>query len=269
MPEKAFGQPWTRTEALRLPSRNGISWVPLPGDWPPALSGGLSARRGGVSRGNLNSLNFGSRVGDSPELIDENLRRLSLAVGVNLLEAARVHLQHGRSVLEVDSPGLAGSADAMVTREPDLPLAATVADCLPLLLAADGRAVGIAHCGWRGILSGVAPAVVKALVRLSGRPAAGLRAWIGPGIGPCCFNVSAEVALRFPPEVRIGWRGWQRESRVDLPRLLRHQLEQAGLGPGRIQEAGLCSACRRDLFYSHRRDRASTGRMLAWIMRGS
>lgn len=243
----------------------GITWIPLPGDWPASVRGGVSARRGGVSSGPLQSLNLGTRVGDRPENVRENLARLSRAAGIDLKAAARIQLAHGAAVLHADRRGILGTADAMYTTSPGLPLALTVADCLPLLLCAGERAVALAHCGWRGIVAHVAASSVAALCDLPGIAACDLRAWIGPGIGPCCFRITEELRASFPREVRRSTAdgGYQ----IDLPRLLRRDLIASGVPDAQISDAGMCTACARETFYSHRRDEGRTGRMLAWIVR--
>ncbi len=251
--------------ANRIRTTDGIAWVPLPTGWPPRVRGGVSARLGGASAGPLASLNLGTRTGDDPARVADNLARLSRAVNLPLIRAARAHLQHRARTLVADRPGLAGEADALVTATPGLPLAVTVADCFPLLLAAGREAVGIAHCGWRGVLAGIAQSVTRELTRVAGAPASEVRAWIGPGIGPCCFCVSAEIASRFPSGVRRANTGPQEGCHVDLAALIRRELVAAGIPAAQISSAGLCTACNPALFYSHRRDRGRTGRMLAFV----
>ncbi len=239
-------------------------------NWPGDARGGVTTRRGGESRGPWSSLNLGGRTGDDPGVVARNLDRLSEATGLPLARAARIGLVHGARVVAVDRGGPAGRADGLVTTRPEVVLALTVADCYPLLLAAEGRAVGIVHCGWRSAIDGIAGRAVARIVEESRVPAARLHAWIGPGIGACCFEVGAEVADRFPEDVRHT-RPTPRGDRthIDLTAFLRLELQGAGLPDERISAAGRCTACEPETFYSHRRDRGVTGRMLAWIVRKS
>ncbi len=153
----------------------------------------------------------------------------------------------------METAGRAGEGDALFTTTPQLPLAVFTADCLPIVLEADGGA-GIAHAGWRGVEARVISRLREAM------EAAGLRvvrAALGPGIGPCCFEVGPEVAARFGR-----WESatdWGTPS-VDLWSAAADQLD--GLD---IWAAGTCTHCNSS-FLSHRRDR-TTRRMagLAWM----
>lgn len=246
-------------------SPDGLRWLPTPTDWPAAVRGGVSTRLGGASTGALRSLNVGTRVGDRPENIATNLARLARAVGTDLTSAARIELAHGADVLRADRGGLLGTADAVYTTHPKRPLALTVADCLPLLLCAGDQSIALAHCGWRGSVARLAAATVAALRAVPGAETAGLRAWIGPGIGPCCFRITEELKASFPDAV-IRTHAGDGALYADLPELLRRDLVEAGVAPAAITLSGICTACRPEFFYSHRRDVGKTGRMLAWIV---
>jgi hypothetical protein len=165
---------------------------------------------------------------------------------------AVVRQVHGAGVVAVDCPGDAGEADALWSATPSLPLAVFTADCLGVALRAEW-AVGVAHAGWRGVEAGVVPALIEAM-RAAG--AAPVEAVIGPGIGPCCFEVGAEVADRFPAHVaRTRWGSVS----VDLAAAVTGQL-----GRIPVTRAGGCT-CHESGYHSHRRDGTSM-RMaaLAW-----
>lgn len=145
--------------------------------------------------------------------------RSAISEALGLSDAwATVRQVHGGEVLRADAPGEAGEADALWTTEPDLPLTVFTADCFGVVLHAD-EAVGVAHAGWRGADAGV-------VVNLRRQMAAGghepRRAEIGPGIGPCCFEVGPEVAERFADVT--GETDWGTDS-VDLPAAILRQLE--------------------------------------------
>jgi hypothetical protein len=156
-------------------------------------------------------------------------------------EWAIVRQVHGTEVLVADRPGRLGEADGIITTHPGLPLAVATADCLPVVLSGAGG-VGIAHAGWRGAAAGVVAAVRTALADAGAPPS---RAAIGPGIGPCCFEVGPEVAARF--EGHTGTTTWGTTS-VDLPGAVSRQLE--GL------EVWRSDACTHhdESFHSFRRD---------------
>lgn len=169
---------------------------------------------------------------------------------------AYVRQVHGPVVVRVEKPGLQGEADAMVTNAPMLPMAVAVADCVPVVLEGDGAA-GIAHAGWRGAAAGVVAAVIREMEEL-GSPAQ--RAAIGPGIGPCCFEVGPEVAARFDGFVRS--TTWGTPS-VDLVAALRAQL-----GGITVWVSPECTYCGEG-YHSFRRDRTKQRQVaVAWVPSG-
>jgi len=168
---------------------------------------------------------------------------------------------HGAAVLAA-RPGACGPGDALLTAERGLALAIATADCVPVLLAGDS-AVAAVHAGWRGLVAGVLGA---ALDRLPGA-ANGVRAWIGPAIGPCCYEVGEEVAQAFIDSDRgaavVRRGGWPRPH-LDLH--LAARLELAARGVGEIHALAVCTRCTPTL-WSYRRDGAAAGRNLAFIWR--
>lgn len=186
-----------------------------------------------------------------------------------------VHLRqiHSRRVWTVGEAGLSSHSegDALVSRSAGLALSVRVADCAPVVLAADdASAIGIVHAGWRGAAAGVAGAAVQALCTLAGCPPEQVHAALGPSLGRCCFEVGPEVAVRFASEliIRDGSR-----LLLDLPGTLAIQLEAAGLAPGRIdRRAAVCTLCNRGApeglsFYSHRGSSGGPGRNIAFIVK--
>jgi polyphenol oxidase len=208
-------------------------------------------RFGGVSESPYDSLNVSGKVGDDPEAVDQNLAIIREAVGGR--PAAWVRQVAGDAVLRVNEGGLAGEADALITNEPDLCLSVAVADCVPVALVGEWE-VGMVHSGWRGTLAGVAGKAAREL----GGP--GVRAYIGPSIRRCCYEVSGDLAEKFAAEfgskvVSGRYLSLQSAIRIDLQR--------AGV---EVHDLGLCSGCRPDLFYSHRKQGPLTGRNLASVV---
>jgi YfiH family protein len=174
---------------------------------------------------------------------------------------AKAKLEHGVGWTTVESPGTYASHDALLTRVAGLPLWLTVADCLPVAFSA-GAWVGLAHCGWRGTAGGLAAIVA---VEIGARAATGIadvRAWIGAGIGECCYEVGPDVAARFPAET-IHAAG--DSMRLNLSRAVQISLMEAGVPAASIHASELCTACRADLFFSYRRDGPRSGRMAAVV----
>jgi YfiH family protein len=171
---------------------------------------------------------------------------------------------HSNRVLLVESPGPQGEGDALISNRPGISLAIRTADCLPILIADPrNRAVAAIHAGWRGVVSEIAPKSVNAMCQQFGSKPEDLVVAIGPGIGPCCFEVGPEVAVQFGPffpELNLSGR-----TKVDLVETTCRQLRRNGVGLGQISTSSLCSCCNPELFESYRRDRDAAGRMVATI----
>lgn len=168
---------------------------------------------------------------------------------------AVVRQVHGSDVVQVWAPGETGEADALWTTERGLPLAVFTADCYGVVLDAPG-AVGVAHAGWRGAVSGVVDRLRQEMTHAGHSP---VRATVGPGIGPCCFEVGPEVAEKFEPR-HVTETSWGITS-IDLPGVLAAQLEGV--------EPWFTDACtfHEDRWLSHRLD-GTTDRMAAigWLV---
>jgi purine-nucleoside/S-methyl-5'-thioadenosine phosphorylase / adenosine deaminase len=205
----------------------------------------FSTRRGGVSEGPFASLNLGRKLGDVPERVDENRRRLCAEVGV---EPDRLTLNYQRHTAQVNR-AVAGrrgeTGDGLWTDEPELPLLALGADCALIGLArvnGDRPAAAVLHAGRIGLLAGVVEAGVAAL-------GGGVAAVIGPTIGPCCYEVGEEVAgpfrARFGADVVSG-------RKLDLWTSAERALREAGCAS--VERLDLCTSCDADRFFSYRRD---------------
>lgn len=167
-------------------------------------------------------------------------KRLSSALGISS-EWATVSQVHGSEVMEVTAPGNAGVADALWTRTRGLPIAVLTADCLGVVLIAEGG-VGVAHAGWRGVDAGVVDRLREEMSSVGVDP---IRAYVGPGIGPCCFEVGPEVAERFPGATSR--TTWETVS-VDLATALGAQLSGVA-----VYSVVACTM-HEDAWYSHRED---------------
>jgi hypothetical protein len=246
-----------------------LSIDPILPDWPAPtqVRAYVTTRAGGVSTGAFAALNLAEHVGDVPQAVAENRARLRAELQ---LPTAPLWLSqvHGCDVAVADATGaslVAPVADAAVTSRPGQVLAVLTADCLPVLLCdRAGRSCAAVHAGWRGLERGVLEAAVKQLHV----PPAALLAWLGPAIGPECFEVGPEVRAAF-----VGADAGAAEAFVsgagdrwfaDLFTLARRRL--AALGVTEVSGGGLCTASDPGRFYSYRRD-GRTGRMatLIWL----
>ena len=221
----------------------------------PGARVAFSTRNGGVSDGPYRSLNLGILTDDDPARVTDNRRRLAGSVGLAPEAVAMVWQVHGAELAEWSEPPRRGGyavpgatlqqADGHLTDLAGVGLLILGADCLPVALAGRGR-VAMLHCGWRGLAAGI---VERAVARFAEPPAAA----IGPGIGRCCYEVGSEVLAAFED---LG--GVANGRMLDLPAVARALLEASGVS--RIEEVDVCTSCRPDLFFSHRRDRGVTGR---------
>jgi polyphenol oxidase len=236
--------------ALHTASGGAVFFTPDPA--PEGANIFFFTRLGGVSGSPYDSLNVSKKVGDDPEAVDENLSIIGEAMDER--PAAWVRQVAGDSVVRVSEPGLAGEADALVTAQTDLSLSVAVADCVPVALVGE-RGVGMVHSGWRGTLAGVSG---KAARELGG---SGVRAYIGPSIRRCCYEVSEELAGEFAAEFGEGILS---RRHLSLQSAIGVDLERAGV---EVRDLGLCSGCRPEFFYSHRKAGPLTGRNLAAIVR--
>ncbi len=210
----------------------------------PGATALFTTRRGGVSEGPYASLNLGLLTEDAPDRVAANRERVRVHAGAQRLAQGRQ--VHGTRVV-VDGQG-GEEADGQVTTRPGVAAIVLVADCLPVALAGGGAA-GVVHAGWRGLAGGVLEAGVAAVG--NGGPVA---AAIGPGIGPCCYEVGDDVRAVFGTSAPT----------LDLKAVARARLHRAGVTE--VHDCGLCTACDAQRFFSHRRDRGLTGRQagLAW-----
>ena len=246
---------------------------------------GFSTRSGGVSTGIFHTLNFGNpgdlppEERDSRANIAENLRRVSAAIGAEDRRIMQVHQMHGTDVAVADPDAIwadALRADGIVTDDPRALTGVRVADCVPLLLSTlDGRVVAAVHAGWRGVIGGIASKAVLAARELAARHgfSTDLAAAIGPRIGVGAFEVGEEVAGPFESAfgpatsgpTSVVRRDMGLRPHIDLGAAVARQLAAAGLPADRIDVLPQCTASEPELFFSHRRDKARSGRMIALI----
>ncbi len=212
-------------------------------------------RKGGVSKPPYDSLNISTLVGDDKDAVVENRQRIQVAMENR--SSAWVQQVAGDRIVRVREAGLAGEGDALITEGEGYSLVVAVADCVPVALVGEGT-VGMVHSGWRGTLMGISGKAARVLGG-PGRVSA-VRAYIGPCIRSCCYEVSKELAdnfaERFGAHVASG-------RYLSLPDAIRVDLEEAGVT--KVHDLGLCTGCRPDLFYSHRKQGPKTGRNLAAV----
>jgi YfiH family protein len=221
----------------------------------------FTTRRGGVSAGPYASLNLGLLTDDDGDAVRENRRRVAAATGCpreHVLYGRQVHGATVRRATEPPGPGRPlAEEDGQATALAGHPALVFAADCLPVMLAADG-AVAALHAGWRGLAAGVLAEGVAALRELGATGP--VHALVGPGARGCCYEVGEEVHEAF-----AGYGARVGERNLDLAAVARAKLAEAGAGA--VHDAGLCTMCRPELFFSHRRDAGVTGRQAGVVWR--
>jgi len=219
-------------------------------DGPSGYVVAFSTRRGGVSTGPYSSLNLGRLTDDDGANVEENRRRACADVEADPQRLAMNRQVHGAIVNRARSGERGTPGDGLWTDEPRLPLLKVTADCLPIALArTNGRpALALLHAGRLGLLEGIVSAGVA---ELGGR----VVAIIGPGIGPCCYEVGAEILATY--RARYG-AAVVRGPNLDIRAAAEQELRDAGVTS--IEHVDLCTSCNPDAFFSHRRDGGVTGR---------
>lgn len=225
----------------------------------PGIRHAFFTRQGGVSSGVYESLNGGTGSRDSPAQVAENRARMAAALGTASDQLLTVYQTHSADVVTVTAPWPQTArprADALVTCVPTLAIGVTTADCGPVLLAdPQARVIGAAHAGWRGALSGVVEATVKAMEQLGARPAH-LRAALGPLIRQRSYEVGPDLIARFAAEDPASTPFFAPAPRpghaqFDLAGYIAARLRRAGVV--RIGDVGRCTYAEAALFFSYRR----------------
>ena len=235
----------------------------------PELIHGITTRHGGVSTGPYSSLNLSNGPGDDPEAVEENLRRVSAALGLqrnDLTSPNQRHTANVRRVGGVERGQVQAGCDALVTDEARVSLLLRYADCVPVLIYDPAhRALALVHSGWQGTVLGAPRAGVESLVKEFGSRPEELVAAVGPSIGPCCYEVGRDVADAV--QGAFSDSGALLSSRhlgrrhLDLWAATRRWLSECGVR--RIEMCEMCTACHTEDFYSHRAENGKTGRFAA------
>lgn len=277
-------EPFQHSEAGDGPSLFMLrSWMDAAG-----LTAGITGREGGVSSEPWTSLNCGLHVGDSPEAVIRNRKRITGALGwpfeawtsgeqVHSDAVFRVELvDRGRGRADRDSA--IPDTDAIMTNVPDILLTSFYADCVPLFFHdPEHGAVALAHAGWKGTVLEIGRKTVEHMAAAYGTDPTRLRGAIGPSIGSCCYEVDEPVIARLDPLVQVlcetsGAKpsammepAGPGKAMLNLKEINRQIMIKAGILPTNIELTTRCTGCRHDAFFSHRLEQGRTGRMASFI----
>ncbi|MGV3488601.1 MAG: peptidoglycan editing factor PgeF [Tuberibacillus sp.] len=262
-------------------TKSGVLSLPVIHTKAGTILAGFTTRLGGFSSSPYATFNFGYHVGDSADSVTQNRRQLGEIIGISPENWVGAEQVHGNQVAYVsrsdvgrgalDYPSALSGIDGLLTDQTECLLTACFADCTPLFFwSEEAPAVGIAHAGWKGTVGEIASVMTEKFLKQFNIMPASLSVAIGPSIGPCCYEVDDVVANRVK-----AISGMDADDVLNLKdnghymlnlQLLNKQiLLKNGLSAENIFTTTLCTSCRTDLFFSHRKEGGPTGRMMGYI----
>lgn len=238
----------------------------------------MSTRIGGVSAGECSALNMGFNRNDSRENVLENYRLLCKSAGIDTQSLVLTNQVHETIIQMVDDSDKGKGiwrdndikgVDGLLTVTPGVTLVTFYADCVPIFLFEPGiKAIALLHSGWKGTLKSIVSEALKAMARLPGFKVERLVAAIGPSIGSCCFEVGEDVYRLFAERYKdVAFYKPSKDGKwkIDLQGIIETDLIREGLLDENIHNSGVCTKCRKDLFFSHRGDNGKTGSLAAFM----
>lgn len=270
-------------EIMREHWRDGVLYFTFPSldAYEKDFVHGFSSRIGGVSEGDLSSMNLSFTRGDDPERVRENFRRMGAAIGFDeqkMVFSYQTHTKNVRVVGQEDcGKGYARErdytdVDGLVTNVPGLVLTTFYADCVPLFfLDPVKRAIGLSHSGWRGTVGNIAAETIKKMEEAFGSDPADIRAAIGPSICQDCYEVSEDVIEQFREQYNPSL--WPRlylekgggKYQLHLWEACRQNMLGAGILPEHIETTDICTCCNPDILFSHRASQGRRGNLAGFL----
>jgi polyphenol oxidase len=228
-----------------------------------------STRHGGVSLAPYSSLNLGKATADNMEAVATNFQLFYEGLGINSQQVARSHQIHEDNILIATQHGNYEGYDALITNQPNLFVGVSVADCTPILLYDAGTdAVAAIHAGWRGTVKEI---VKKTLLLMQDtyqtRPQ-DVFGYVGTCIDEYSFEVGEEVAVNFDSFFKR-YDAQRQKWYVDLKKANCQQLFDVGVPIHQIEVSPYCTIEHNTDYFSHRKEKGLTGRMMAIIGRKS
>lgn len=231
----------------------------------------FTTRKGGVSEAPYQGLNLGDHVGDDPAAVEANRRLVLESLGFPRAVLANPKQVHGDVLVSLDNrASLADDirraregADGLLVSLPQVAALLCYADCVPVILVAPHGRFAVVHAGWRGVVAGIAPAALKELS--CGCDPKECNIYLGPYIHGECFETGSDVHGRFSE--LFGPECVYDDTHIDLGAALRRSLTDAGADPRRIADAGSCTMCHPDLWFTYRGEGGTCGRHAAVAIR--
>ena len=226
------------------------------------------------------NLNISFNVQDCATAVYKNRQKIAAAIGINPADIVATRQVHGTNICRVDERHLGrgstdlasalANTDALITNKTNLPLLLFVADCVPLIIYDPvQKAIGVVHAGWRGTVQRIAAKTVVKMQKEFGTSPQSCLAFIGPSIGPCCYEVDKVVAEAVRKQFVFAEQVLQSTSQdhwlFDLWQANKLQLQEIGLLSENIIVSAVCTVENKDLFFSHRAEKGMTGRMGVFV----
>jgi len=263
--------------SLTLETSNGIShYVSRPLLDAHGISVVFTTREGGFSPEPYSSLNLAFHVGDDPNLVIENRKKVLGLFGLGLDRAVCAEQVHGTGVVYArDSDAGSGAfsvdksikgVDALFTDCDRMPLLLFFADCVPVILVEpEERVVGVIHAGWKGIYGNIIGNAIDAINSRLSVSSKNMLAFIGPSIGGCCYRVGSDLVKKFSERFNSS-DDWLFGDRIDLRTIGKKQLSDGGIPAANIYSChNCCTSCNGDTLFSHRASGGKTGRQAALV----
>ena len=241
----------------------------------------FSTRRGGMSQGFYASMNLGFKRGDDAQTVMSNFQRMSQATGIYVGDMVFSDQVHGDRILYVDQQyrgsgilkqPMLEQVDGLITNKKHVALVTFHADCVPLFFLDPVRdVIGLAHAGWKGTLKKIGASMIRRMQEDFGSDPADVLVGIGPSIGPCCFEVGADVFKPFReafPQQAGGMilsAATEDKRYLDLWQANEAALLEAGVTAAHITVTDLCTKCHPDYYFSHRFMGNRRGTMAAFL----
>ena len=216
-----------------------------------------------LENGVVKGLNLGFNTIDEEAIVSANRSLLLRTLNLDIEQFATAQQIHSNEVIYVEKGGMYENVDGLVTNKDNIALAIQVADCGAVLIAdTTNKVIGAAHAGWRGARSGVIENTIELMKKYGGEPD-NMNVFISPCISLRNFEVGKEVATQFPDEV-VDYEHFTKPH-IDLVQYIRTKVEELGVSSERIEVNGRCTVEESNSFYSYRREKEKSGRMMGII----
>ena len=275
---------WKQEETphMEVKEKEGVTFLTYPAfEKLPGFVHGFSTRLGGVSEGIYSSMNLSFTRGDEEEVVRENYRRISSALGFepeDIVTSDQTHTANVRVITEKDRgngitrPRPYRDVDGMITNVPGLVLATFYADCVPLyFIDPVHKAVGLSHSGWRGTAAGIGQETVKRMQENYGSRPEDIYGAIGPSICQECYEVSEDVILEFQKSFSeeiwpsLFYKKENGKYQLNLWEANRQIFLRSGILPEHISMPGICTCCNPEFLFSHRASKGKRGNLAAFL----